>query len=119
MNYSKSDTPNFFLKSLVMNLGLAIKNIRKQKGFKQNSFAELCNITQSYLSQIESNAKDANLSTLKIISNKLGIPLPVLFFLSMDNNDVPIHKQHAFMLVAPSIKSLINEFFVKTEVNID
>ena len=72
-----------------MNLGLTIKNVRKQKGFKQNKFAELCNITQSYLSQIENNAKDPNLSILKIISEKLETPLPVLFFLSMENSDVP------------------------------
>lgn len=101
---------------MVMNLGLAIKNIRKQKGLKQNQFAEMCQITQAYLSQIENNAKDPNLSTLKTISNKLEMPLPVLFFLSMENNDVPEHKQHAFGLIAPSIKSLVNEFFITTEL---
>lgn len=99
-----------------MNLGLAIKNIRKQKGFKQNKFAELCHITQSYLSQIENNAKDPNLSTLRIISEKLETPLPVLFFLSMENSDVPEKKQQAFSMIAPSIKSLVNEFFVNTEL---
>ena len=99
-----------------MNLGLAIKNIRKQKGFKQNKFAELCQITQSYLSQIENNARDPNLSTLKIISEKLETPLPVLFFLSLENNDVPKQKQQAFSMIAPSIKSLVNEFFVNTEL---
>ncbi|WP_010665273.1 helix-turn-helix domain-containing protein [Marinilabilia salmonicolor] len=99
-----------------MNLGLTIKNVRKQKGFKQNKFAELCNITQSYLSQIENNAKDPNLSILKIISEKLETPLPVLFFLSMENSDVPEKKQQAFSMIAPSIKSLVNEFFVNTEL---
>lgn len=94
-----------------MDLGLAIKSIRKQKGLKQNQFAELCDITPSYLSQIENNNKEPNLSILKIISNKLGTPLPILFFLSLDNDDVKPEKKEAFQMIAPSIKSLVNQFF--------
>ncbi len=94
-----------------MDLGLAIKSIRKQKGLKQNQFAELCEITPSYLSQIENNNKEPNLSILKIISNKLGTPLPILFFLSLDNDDINPEKKEAFKMIAPSIKSLVNQFF--------
>jgi len=94
-----------------MDLGLAIKSIRKQKGLKQNQFAELCDITPSYLSQIENNNKEPNLSILKIISNKLGTPLPILFFLSLDNDDINPEKKEAFQMIAPSIKSLVNQFF--------
>ena len=94
-----------------MDLGLAIKSIRKQKGLKQNQFAELCEITPSYLSQIENNNKEPNLSILKIISNNLGTPLPILFFLSLDNDDINPEKEEAFKMIAPSIKSLVNQFF--------
>ncbi|MDN3665048.1 MULTISPECIES: helix-turn-helix domain-containing protein [Flavobacteriaceae] len=94
-----------------MDLGLAIKSIRKQKGLKQNQFAELCEITPSYLSQIENNNKEPNLSILKIISNNLGTPLPILFFLSLDNDDINPEKKEAFKMIAPSIKSLVNQFF--------
>lgn len=94
-----------------MDLGLAIKSIRKQKGLKQNQFAELCEITPSYLSQIENNNKEPNLSILKIISNKLETPLPILFFLSLDNDDIKPEKKEAFKMIAPSIKSLVNQFF--------
>lgn len=94
-----------------MDLGLAIKSIRKQKGLKQNQFAELCDITQAYLSQIENNRKEPNLSILKEISKNLKTPLPILFFLSMDNEDVSPEKKEAFEMVAPSVKSLINQFF--------
>jgi transcriptional regulator with XRE-family HTH domain len=94
-----------------MDLGLAIKSIRKQKGLKQNQFAEICEITPSYLSQIENNNKEPNLSILKIISNNLGTPLPILFFLSLDNDDINPEKKEAFKMIAPSIKSLVNQFF--------
>jgi len=95
-----------------MDLGNTIKSIRKQKGLKQNEFAKLCNITQAYLSQLENNLKEPTLSTLKVISSNLDTPLPILFFLSLDNNDIEPNKEKAFEMIAPSIKSLINEFFV-------
>ena len=94
-----------------MNLGNVIKNIRKQKELTQNEFASLCGITQTYLSQIERNLKEPNLSTLKTISQKLNIPLPILFFLSMTEDDVAPNKRKAFEIVSPSVKSLVNEFF--------
>lgn len=95
-----------------MNLGKAIKEARRTKGFRQNEFAHKCDITPSYLSQIENNQKDPNLSTLKIISAKLGIPLPILFFLSLDDNDVKPEKKEAFKMISPAVRSLVNEFFV-------
>ena len=94
-----------------MDLGITIKNIRKQKRFTQVEFAKKCGITQTYLSQIENNQKEPNLSTLKAISNTLSMPLPIIFFLSMDEKDVPPKKRDAFNLVNPSVKSLVNEFF--------
>ena len=94
-----------------MDLGNIIQNIRKQKGLTQIEFASLCGITQTYLSQIESNLKEPNLSTLKSISNSLNIPLPILFFLSMTDEDVQPNKRKAFEIVSPSVKSLVNEFF--------
>lgn len=97
-----------------MDLGNIIKNIRKQKGLTQNELTSLCGITQTYLSQIEGNLKEPNLSTLKVISEKLNIPLPILFFLSLTEDDVQPNKRKAFEIVSPSVKSLINEFFVPT-----
>jgi len=94
-----------------MDLGNVIRNIRKQKGQTQAEFASLCGITQTYLSQIEGNLKEPNLSTLKVISEKLDIPLPILFYLSMDEEDVKPNKREAFKIVRPSVNSLVNEFF--------
>ncbi|WP_127132982.1 helix-turn-helix domain-containing protein [Pseudoflavitalea rhizosphaerae] len=94
-----------------MNLGTTIKSIRKQKGQTQIEFALSCGITQTYLSQIESNLKEPNLATLRSISENLNLPLPILFFLSMTEDDVQPYKRKAFKLVSPSVKSLVNEFF--------
>ncbi len=94
-----------------MDLGLVIKNIRKSKGLTQTEFASKCCITQTYLSQIEGNLKEPNLSTLKSISSELDLPLPILFFLSMNEEDVSPNKREAFEILRPSIKSLVYEFF--------
>ena len=94
-----------------MNLGVTIKNIRKKKGQTQSEFASICGISQTYLSQIESNQREPNLSTLKIISNELNVPLPILFFLSLNIDDIQQSKREAFEIISPSVKSLVNEFF--------
>ena len=100
-----------------MDLGAAIKTIRQQKGIKQNSLAEKCDITQTYLSQIENNVKEPNISTLRNISEKLGLPLPILFFLSLNEKDISPEKQIAYNHLAPSIKAMISEFFTNASVS--
>lgn len=94
-----------------MNLGNVIKNIRKQKGQTQGEFAESSGITQTYLSQIENNLKEPNLSTLKSISQSLDIPLPVMFFLSLTDEDIQTDKKESFELIKPSVKLLVDEYF--------
>jgi XRE family transcriptional regulator, regulator of sulfur utilization len=94
-----------------MNLGKSIQDIRKQKGLTQTEFAKKSGITQTYLSQIENNHKEPNLSILKSISEILEVPLPIIFYLAMEENDVEIGKREAFNIVSPSINSLVNEFF--------
>ncbi|MDR0803061.1 helix-turn-helix transcriptional regulator [Fluviicola sp.] len=94
-----------------MDLGTVIKNNRKQKGQTQEEFAKACGITQTYLSQIEGNKKEPNLSTLKVISDELEIPLPVLFFMSIDSEDVPVEKKEQFENIGPKVKALISDFF--------
>lgn len=95
-----------------MNLGNTITDIRKAKGLKQYELASACDITQTYLSQIEANKKEPNLSTLKSISLALEIPLPILFFMSIDEEDVPSNRKGAFEILQPTLKSLINDLFI-------
>jgi XRE family transcriptional regulator, regulator of sulfur utilization len=94
-----------------MDLGTTIRKIRKQKGLTQKDLATFCSISQTYLCQIEGNAKEPNLATLKIIGEKLNMPLPILFFLSLNSEDVQIEKRKAFEIISPSVNLLINEFF--------
>jgi len=92
-----------------MDLGSTIKKYRQQKGINQESFAKKCEISQAFLSQIENNKKDPNLSILKSISDCLDIPLPFLFFLSIEAKDIKPGKRKAFQMLEPSVKSLIEQ----------
>lgn len=94
-----------------MDLGSTIKNIRKQRSQTQIEFATLCGITQAYLSKIESNLKDPNLSLITRIAKELNVPVPILFFLSMTEEDIPEEKKQYFMGIGPSMKAFINELF--------
>lgn len=94
-----------------MDIGKAIKEYRVSKGFKQNEFAEKCNLTQAYLSKIESNHKEPTLSVLKTIAQTLSVPLPVLFFLSLTSEDIDPKKRENFEMIFPSINGMINKFF--------
>jgi len=95
-----------------MNLGNSIKSARKKLQISQAYLADACGITQSYLSQIENNKREPNLSLLKIISEKLNIPLPILFFTSLDNEDIPEAKKEAFRLINTSLNNLITSIFI-------
>ena len=94
-----------------MDLGYTIKEYRIQKGLKQNELADMCNLTQAYLSKIESNQKEPALSVLKSIASALQVPLPVLFFLSLTADDIEPKKRDAFKIIEPSIKGMIHNFF--------
>lgn len=94
-----------------MKLGTVIKDLRIKSGYKQFEFAEMCNLSATYLSQIETNAKEPNMSTIRDIAAKLNVPLPILFYLALDENDISDNKKEAFKMIDQPVKSLIKEFF--------
>ena len=98
-----------------MKLGTTIKDLRTKAGLKQFELAEKCNISQTYLSQIEGNIKEPNISTLKDICSSLELPLPILFYLSLEENDISSNKREAFKLIDQPVKSLIKEFFINMD----
>lgn len=71
-----------------MNIGRAIKLCRQQKGINQSSLASAADISVSYLSLLERNERDPNLSKLESICDALGVPISVLMFLSAEENDL-------------------------------
>ncbi len=67
-----------------MNLGQTIKLLRRSFTPKmtQTRLAELCGVTQVYVSLLENNKKKPGIIKLEELSKALGVPISVLVLLS-------------------------------------
>lgn len=89
-----------------MQIGTAIKSIRKKLCVRQNELAERCGISQTSLSQIETGIKRPSTKTIKKLCTALDIPESLIYILAMQDTDVPDSKKEVYNLVFPSIKGL-------------
>src|SRR5699024_9300605 len=94
-----------------MNIGKAIKKGRQAKGLKQNKFAELCNLSQTHLSQIDNHKIDPSIKFLNLFKSHLDIPLSVLMYLSIEEEDVSPERRNLFKNLNPSVRNLIQEIY--------
>lgn len=96
-----------------MNVGVSIRKIRKERTpqLNQMEFAKLIGITQTYLSQIETGAKTPNISVLETISKEFQIPLAIIFWLGIQEDDILEHKREYFRFLKPTVDAMIDEFF--------
>ena len=62
-----------------LSLGEGIRKRRKEQGLILAELATACNISPSFLSQIERNQASPSISTLHDIANALGVPLAHFF----------------------------------------
>jgi len=99
-----------------MNLGTTIAQLRKSKKISQEDLASMCNITQAYLSLIENNKKDPHLTTLKSISDALEVPLPVVFFMSLETSDIRNEKLKDYEILKPSMDGMIDQIFLNDKL---
>jgi len=89
-----------------MNIGYAIRSIRRQLGITQYELAEKCIISQTSLSQIENSVKRPSNRTIKKICEVLEIPESVIYILGMQETDVPDSRKDVYELIFPSIRNL-------------
>jgi transcriptional regulator with XRE-family HTH domain len=89
-----------------MNIGAAIKSIRKKLSITQYELAEKCDLSQTSLSQIETGIKRPSQRTITKVCSVLDIPESIIYIVAMQESDVPASKRGVYELVYPSIKSL-------------
>ena len=90
-----------------MKIGSIIKAERKKRGLSQNQLAARCSITVTYLSLIENDKKEPTVSLLRTIAENLNLPLPILIFMSLDDEDIPESIKEFFNIVKPSIDAIL------------
>lgn len=89
-----------------MNIGSAIKSIRKKLSITQYELADRCDLSQTSLSQIETGIKRPSQRTISKVCTVLDIPESIIYIVAMQESDVPASKRGVYELVYPSIKSL-------------
>lgn len=94
-----------------MDLGKAIKVLRKKQGLTQQELATACKLTQATLSQIE-NGKRPGSSTLKKISKALDVPESLIYVIGIEKGDVPVKKQALYDQLFPVIENLVTQLSV-------
>lgn len=94
-----------------MNLGKTIKDLRSRKNIKQNELADKVSLTQAYLSKIENNQQEPTITVLRNIARELDVPLPILFFHALDQEDIQAEKREAFEIIQPSLQRMVESFF--------
>lgn len=71
-----------------MNIGHALKMCRSAKALSLDQLAERTQLSQSYLSMIESDKREPTLSTIEKISKAMDIPLPIIIFLASEKSEL-------------------------------
>lgn len=93
-----------------MNLGKALQRIRFEKGMNQIDVAKKAKITQTYLSQLETNKKkEPSKAVLQRLCKVYKVPQIVVSWYAMEEGDVQPQKKKAFSDLKPIVDSLIAE----------
>lgn len=96
-----------------MNIGTAIKSIRKEKGLGQKELADKCGLSINALSQIETNSSFPHKTTIEKIAASLEVPVSYLLFFSISEDDVPEDKRNVFITLNTALKNILVETITK------
>lgn len=94
-----------------MELGKVIAKFIKQKGMTQAEVAERIGKSPTALSQIVKGVYNPNPETLDKICEVLEIPKPLLYFMTISEEDVPKEKVELYRMLAPTLKDFVFKVF--------
>lgn len=92
-----------------MDLGLAIKMLRKELGIKQAEIAKRSNISVTALWNIENGLTFPTKGTIDRLCAALGVPVSYLLFYSITDADVPEAKRQTFHYLRAPFKTFLLE----------
>ena len=90
-----------------MDLGTAIKTVRKQKGVSQKGLAVLCSLAPNTLVNIERNYTMPSKATMRKICNALNVPPAYILFFSVSDEDIAIEQKSLFDALCQPIKNVL------------
>lgn len=89
-----------------MNLGKAIKELRKAKNMSQTDLVHRAKITQARLSQIENGDRPGE-DTLRSICEALEVSEAMVYIMAIEKKDVSAEKKDMYDKFFPIIKGLV------------
>ena len=93
-----------------MDLGNAIKTLRKQKKITQKQLAELSEISTNALCSIETGQSFPSMATIGKICSSLNVPESYLLLFSITEDDIPDGKKILYRTLCEPLKEeLIHE----------
>ncbi len=102
-------------------LGLKIKQCRNNLKITQEQLAEIIDLSQSYLGQIERGVRGVNLENLTKIANALNVSLDYLLsdYLSLYANDLDVEWSNLIKGKSPQDKETYISLFKDLQKYID
>jgi transcriptional regulator with XRE-family HTH domain len=92
-----------------MDLGRALREIRRKKDKTQVDVTGKLKISQTYLSQIENGTKEPSAQMLRKLCKYYKVPVVIVMWMATETHDVEKKKQLAFNQIGPALTSLVNE----------
>ena len=92
-----------------MDIGKAIKLVRKQKGLSQEQLGNKIGLSGNAISQIEIGATFPQKDNIKNICNALDIPVAYLLFFCISDEDLPEKSRAIFNALQQPIKDILIE----------
>lgn len=87
-----------------MDLGNAVKTIRKKKNITQKELAKLCGISTNTICSIENGVTSPTKSSITKICKALNIPESYLLLFGISEEDIPEDKRILYKILCNSIK---------------
>lgn len=92
-------------------IGQKIKTIRLLKNKTQKELANEIGITQAFLSLIEKGEREVSINLLKALGKALNVPLTVLMYLAMEDNDFTPEAKHMKETLGKEFEKLLIDAF--------
>ena len=90
-----------------MDLGNAIKSLRKEMKISRKELAARSSISVTALYNIENNLSFPSKDTINGICSALGVPVSYLMFYSLTEEDVPEDKREFFKVIVEPVKAFL------------
>lgn len=91
----------------IMDLGNAIKSLRKELKISRKELASKSEISITALYNIENNLSFPSKDTIHSLCKSLGVPVSYLMFYSLTEEDIPIEKREFFKTAVGPVKAFL------------